>query len=213
MSRRLFAGLTALALLAAGQSVQAAFAGGIILNATTTTANTGNINTATSYTMPNLVYLGSSTGDFNTFAPPTFAPLVPAANSPVMITGVNPNLIPNVFVGLAPGSFSFNAGVLGSFTASEYQVETTGTGTEAYLFLGLFTTGTTFAGDANAPPGTSLLASVLVNLTQTGGTGTIGGTYDIEIPPTVVPEPASAALLGLGLVSLGGLALRRRMAK
>jgi PEP-CTERM motif len=45
------------------------------------------------------------------------------------------------------------------------------------------------------------------------GTGLTGGSFGITVTPNVVPEPASIAMLGLGLVSVGGLSLRRRMAK
>jgi PEP-CTERM motif len=39
------------------------------------------------------------------------------------------------------------------------------------------------------------------------------GNISLTIIPNSVPEPASVAMLGLGLLSVGGVALRRRMAK
>ena len=47
----------------------------------------------------------------------------------------------------------------------------------------------------------------------TSVTGTTATLSIAIVPNAVVPEPASIAMLGLGLVSFGGVALRRRMAK
>jgi hypothetical protein len=47
----------------------------------------------------------------------------------------------------------------------------------------------------------------------TPATGLTAGNLSILVIPPAVPEPASVAMLGLGLISVGGFALRRRMAK
>jgi hypothetical protein len=60
--------------------------------------------------------------------------------------------------------------------------------------------GITFAGYAPPTAGTPV-------------TGLSNGALSILVIPPSVPEPASVAMLGLGLLSVGGFALRRRMAK
>jgi len=58
-----------------------------------------------------------------------------------------------------------------------------------------------FAGYAPPSPGSG------------GSGGTTGNISILVIPTAVVPEPASISMLGLGLIGIGGFAVRRRMAK
>jgi hypothetical protein len=213
--RRLFAGFAALALLALGQSAQAGFNnfnGGIPLNVAGVVTDTGNIDTATQFILGPTYYLGSgATGDFATYLNPIASPFlqVGAASS---ISGLNPNAVDNVLMNFAPGGgWTFGNSTFGMFTAVEYEAIASATQTQSYVFLGNFTTGTAFASDPNAGTGS---ASITLTFSQNAGPGTpISGSGTMNVPPTVVPEPASAVMLGLGLVSLGGLAVRRRMAK
>jgi hypothetical protein len=113
----------------------------------------------------------------------------------------------------------------GSVTLSE-SFSLTGTpGTETFTLTGLFslTAGSnggivsTYAGTITNVVGsgyTVLFAGYAPPSPGSGAGAFNDGNISLTIIPiSAVPEPASVAMLGLGLLSVGGVALRRRMAK
>jgi hypothetical protein len=84
-------------------------------------------------------------------------------------------------------------------------------------------TGTSVVGPSSAvvsPTSVQIPGFLITNIQALANSGTtnsttnnpaVSATFLATVPP--VPEPASVVMLGLGLISVGGVAFRRRMAK
>ena len=173
-------------------SASSAFAGGLgslgFADIGAPTVGGGNIVTATTFNIGNLISTGSQTGDFVGLGTQIFGPVAFDVNS--------------------SSSLSFGNAVFGSFQSSGFQVSSSGPGLTNIFVLGYYTAGTfspTSSGDA----------SFIISFTQNPvSTGSISDSATLSIPPagSPVPEPSTFALLGLGGLGLAVRAYRRRQA-
>jgi len=152
------------------------------------TANTGNINTSTSFTIGDLVSNGSQSGLFVGMGSQTFGTVA--------------------FDTTVGTSLSFGNAVFGSFASTSITLASDVPGAVAYYALGEWTPGT-YGSVAGGP----FLASFTISYTQTpAGTGAISDSSTFSVPPAPlgVPEPSSFVLLGLGAIGFVGYRRLRR---
>jgi len=150
---------------------------------------TGNINTATSFTIGELFSTTAEMGIFVGLGHQDFGAVS--------------------FSTLTPTSFSFSNSVFGTFTSTSISEAVNTPGVVAFYILGNYTAGTVDPGTGTNP------ASFTLSFTQTPAfTGGISdsGTFAVPpAPPPGVPEPATL-VMGLTGIAGGGLfyLLRRR---
>jgi hypothetical protein len=154
----------------------------------TPTTNTGNINTATSFMIGNLVSTTNNTGVFAGIASQFFGPLSFNINSPT--------------------SFIFGNSLFGTFRSSSITVAVNTPGFLNLDISGAWTPGT-FSGLVGQGPFVSQFGLTFVQVPA--GVGVISNSATLSVSSTVIPEP-STYLMGLtGIASAGVLyRLRRR---
>jgi len=152
--------------------------------------NTGDINTATVFTIGDLVTTSASTGAFVGLPTQTFGPVT--------------------FDTTVATSFTFGDAAFGTFASTSISLATSVSGVVGYFILGSYTPGTFVGGGAATP------ASFTISFTQTPAhTGSISDSGTFSVPPSTppgVPEPSSMLLgvIGIGIVSACRFARRRR---
>jgi hypothetical protein len=156
------------------------------------TTNTGDINTATVFTLGDLVSTKSQTGAF-----------VGMPSQDLGTATLNTAV---------PTSLTFGDSVFGSFSSTSITLASSVAGSVSYYVLGNYTPGT-FAGG-----GAAVSASFTLSFTQTpAGTGSISDSGTLAAPPaalggggSAVPEPASLVmgLIGAGIFGASYLARR-----
>jgi hypothetical protein len=156
------------------------------------TANTGDINTATSFTIGDLFSSTAETGIFVGLGHQDFGAVT-------FSTGTST-------------SFSFSNSVFGTFSSTSITEAVNTPGVVAFYILGNYTAGTVDPGTGTNP------ASFTLSFTQTPAhTGIISDSGTFSVPPASPPGVPEPATLVLGLTSIvgGGLfhLLRRRRAK
>ena len=187
-------------MLGTAPTAQAAFATGTqgMADNGSPSTDTGNLSTATTFTFGTpFVTTTSETGDFKA---------TPGNSGQTLTTSVL-NLA-------APTAFTLGNAAFGTFTSSAitelFSSTLPGAEVRAFYVLGSFTGGTNF-GTSSTPTA----ASFTVSFTQStiGGVSSFSDSSTLSIPPAAVPEPASVAMLGLGLAGVAGYTARRRQTR
>lgn len=142
----------------------------------TPAADTGNINTAATLTIGNLISTGASVGYFTGLSTQIFGPV---AFSPAVAS-----------------SISFGNATFGSFLSTSITEQTNTAGERSFYVLGNYTAGS--FNPALVPDPAP--ASMTISFTQSpaGVGGAISDSATLSIPPAV-PEPSTSILAGIGI--------------
>lgn len=209
------AALAVAMLFAAGASSQANYSLTTSVGATTGLTFMGALTVGTTYTIPGASFtVGASGGGVYTDAAGSSIYLLNDSQNPVTLGVTNEQIYVNAVSGDS-STFSFVTNILVNGT----QAFTETMGTNFLNNTGYTVFGTALVGPSVSVAPTGPISVGGVTIMNVASAATSGNTNSPQNPTVsatfvaTVPEPASIAMLGLGLVSVGGFALRRRMAK
>jgi hypothetical protein len=151
-----------------------------------TASPTGNINTATTFGMGNVISTATNDGVFASMPSQTFGPVTFDVNSPT--------------------SFTFGNSVFGHFTSTAIHEAVVASGIVGFSVPGQWTPGT-YGGVTGGPFASSLTITFNQTPPTTGG---ISSSFTFAIPPEIVPEPSSMTIVMTVTSLAAGVAIYRR---
>ncbi len=157
------------------------------------TADTGDINTATVFTLGELFSNLSNSGFLAGLGHQDFGSVT--------------------FDTTVPGSLQFGNAVFGSFTSTKFTDTINNPGSLTLYVLGDWNPGASqYCSGSSCPVTTTQLASFTISFTQTpAGSGAISDSATFSIPPSgAIPELSTWAMMGFGFVGLGFAGIRGR---